>query len=80
MLVFPHFLGMAVGTLLYVGSLVLVVWAVVDIVRQPGWRLSMARKLGWGIGAVVGWLVLGLIGALVAAMYLFGVRRRLAQR
>lgn len=72
--------GMAVGALLYVGTLALVVWAVVDIVRQPRTRLRTARKLGWGLGAAVGWMVVSLLGGAVAALYLFVVRRRLGKR
>lgn len=72
-------LAMAVSALLYLGSLALVIWAVVDIVRQPAVRLSAGRKLGWALGAVVGWLVMGLVGAAVAAVYLVAVRPRLGR-
>lgn len=36
------------------------------------------RKLGWGLASGVGWLFLGLIGAIVAGVYLVGVRPRLS--
>lgn len=69
-------LGTTVSVLLYVGSLALVLWAVVDIVRQPAVRMTTGRKVGWALGAVLGWLFLGFVGAAVAAVYLFYVRPR----
>ncbi len=70
---------MAVSLVLYVVSFVLVGWAIFDIVRQPAWKMSRNRKLAWGLGAGVGWFFLGFVGAIVAAIYLFGVRPRLAR-
>lgn len=68
---------MGLVTVLYIVSLVIVVWAVVDIVRQPTWRMSGGRKLAWGASCILGWLVLGLVGAVVAGFYLGMVRPRL---
>lgn len=69
---------MTVVSVIYVASLIFVIWAIVDIVRQPSWRMSRGRKLGWGLASGVGWLFLGLIGAIVAGVYLVGVRPRLS--
>ena len=69
---------MALVTVLYIVSLVVVVWAVVDIVRQPTWRMSGGRKLAWVASCILGWLLLGLVGAVVAGIYLGVVRPRLS--
>lgn len=63
--------------LVYAASLVLVVWAVIDVSRRPSAIMSPTRKAAWIIGSVVGWLFLGLIGAIVAVVYLVGPRRRM---
>jgi hypothetical protein len=34
-------------SLVYVESLIIVVWAIVDIVRQPRYLMTRDRKLGW---------------------------------
>lgn len=31
---------MTVVSVIYVASLIFVIWAIVDIVRQPSWRMS----------------------------------------
>jgi cytochrome c oxidase assembly factor CtaG len=61
----------------YVVSLVLVMWAVVDVSRRPNSQLPARNKAAWIIGSVVGWLLLGIVGAFVAAVYLVGPRRRM---
>jgi hypothetical protein len=67
--------------LLYAVSLVLVMWTVVDVARRPSSELPPGKKAAWIIGSVVGWLLLGIVGAFVAAVYLIGPRRRMnAQR
>jgi hypothetical protein len=67
--------------LVYGASLVLIMWAVVDIARRPSNELSSGRKAVWIMGAAVGWLFLGIAGAFVAIVYLMGPRRRMnAQR
>jgi hypothetical protein len=68
---------MSVISLVYIASLVIVVWAIVDIVRQPSYLMSRNRKVGWGLAAGVGWLVFGVVGAIVAGVYLLVVRTRL---
>jgi protein-S-isoprenylcysteine O-methyltransferase Ste14 len=67
----------SVISLVYIASLVIVIWAIVDIVRQPSYLMNRNRKLGWGLATGVGWLVLGIVGAIVAGVYLFVVRTRL---
>jgi hypothetical protein len=62
---------------LYIVSIALVVWAVVDVVRRPAWVMSAGRKVAWVAGLVVGWFVLGLVGGIVAALYLGYFRKRL---
>jgi tetrahydromethanopterin S-methyltransferase subunit F len=68
---------MSVISLIYIASLIVVVWAIVDIVRQPSWLMSRNQKLGWGLAAGLGWFLLGLVGAVVAAVYLIVIRTRL---
>ena len=63
--------------LLYAVSLVLVMWTVVDVARRPNSELPPRNKAAWIIGSVVGWLLLGIVGAFVAAVYLIGPRRRM---
>jgi hypothetical protein len=65
----------------YAASLLLVGWAIVDIVRRPSDEMPTARKAVWIICSVVGWLLFGIVGAAVAVAYLIGPRRRMnAQR
>jgi uncharacterized membrane protein YqjE len=67
--------------LLYAVSFILVMWTVVDVARRPSGELPPRQKAGWIIGSVVGWLLLGIVGAAVAVLYLVGPRRRMnAQR
>jgi uncharacterized membrane protein YqjE len=66
---------------LYVASLVLVVWTVYDAARRPAQVLPPRQKAAWIIGSAVGWLLFGIVGAVVAIFYLVGPRRRMnAQR
>jgi hypothetical protein len=66
---------------LYAASLLLVVWAVVDVARRPSSVIAPRSKALWIIGSVIGWLVFGIVGAVIAILYLVGPRRRLnAQR
>jgi hypothetical protein len=74
----PAFVSPNTSTLLlYAVSLVLVMWTVVDVARRPSSALSPRSKVAWIIGSVVGWLLLGIVGAFVAAVYLVGPRRRM---
>ncbi len=63
--------------LLYIASFVVVIWAVADIARQPQWKMSTGRKAAWILPCVLGWFLFGLVGAVVAAVYLGVVRPRL---
>lgn len=71
--------SLTVGLALYLVSLAVVIWAVVDIVRQPPSRMGAGRKVGWVLGSVVGWLLLGVVGGIVALVYLAAVRPRLGR-
>ena len=62
---------------LYAASFVVVLWAVVDVARRPSVLMTPGRKAVWIVAFVVGWLVFGLIGGALAAVYLVGPRRRL---
>jgi len=62
---------------LYAASFVAVLWAVVDVARRPTVLMTPGRKAVWIVAFVVGWLVFGLIGSALAAVYLVGPRRRL---
>lgn len=59
------------------GSLAVVVWAVIDVARRPAVALSGKWKAIWIAGMIGAWFVLGAIGATIAAFYLVGPRRRL---
>ena len=59
------------------GSLAVVVWAVVDVARRPAAALAGKWKALWIAGMVGGWFLFGAIGAAVSAFYLAGPRRRL---
>jgi protein-S-isoprenylcysteine O-methyltransferase Ste14 len=69
-------LYVSVISLVYIASLVVVIWAIADIVRQPSYLMSRNRKLGWGLAIGLGWLALGFVGAIVAGVYLAVVRTR----
>jgi hypothetical protein len=63
--------------LVYAASLLLVGWAIVDIVRRPSDEMPTRRKAVWIICSVVGWLLFGIVGAAVAVVYLIGPRKRM---
>jgi hypothetical protein len=62
---------------LYAVSLVLVMWTVVDVVRRPSSELPVRNKVVWIACSTIGWLLFGIVGAFVAAVYLVGPRRRM---
>jgi hypothetical protein len=74
--------GSSATTLLIYGlSLIVVVWCVVDVTRRPSDELSRGKKAAWVLASLLGWLLLGIVGAAIAAFYLVGPRRKLnAQR
>jgi hypothetical protein len=63
--------------LLYLASLALVLWGVIDMARRSPHVLPPGKKAAWIIGSVVGWLFFGVIGAIVVILYLVGPRRRM---
>jgi len=60
-----------------IASLAVVVWGVVDVARRPTLTLAPKWKALWIAGMIGGWLLFGIIGAIVSAFYLAGPRRRL---
>ena len=56
-------------------SLVLVIWAIVDVAGRS--TLSGGAKAGWIIGLILGTVLFGVVGLVVALVYLVGVRPRL---
>jgi uncharacterized membrane protein YqjE len=68
-----------VWSLVYIASLVLVIWAIVDLARRPAAALPPGRKVLWIVGLVAGWFLFGLVGAIIAVVYLAGPRKRLNQ-
>jgi cytochrome c oxidase assembly factor CtaG len=69
----------SVWGLVYIASLVLVIWAIVDLARRPASALPPGRKVLWIVGLVAGWFLFGLVGAIIAVVYLAGTRKRLNQ-
>lgn len=63
--------------LLVLVSLGLTVWAIVDVARRPSEVLSPGAKAAWIIGLLAGTILFGVIGIVVALVYLVGVRPRL---
>jgi hypothetical protein len=71
----------AVTFLIYGLSLIVVMWCVLDVTRRPPDELPRGKKAAWVLASLLGWLLLGIVGAAIAAFYLVGPRRRLnAQR
>jgi hypothetical protein len=71
-------IGASLPTLLvYGGSLILVIWCVVDAMRRPPSELATGKKAAWVIAALIGWLLFGIIGAAIAVFYLVGPRRKM---
>ena len=72
----------AVDVLYVVLGLVLlavVLWGVVDVARRPTSVLSGGRKTAWIAGMVGGTFLLGIVGPVVAGIYLAVIRPRLAR-
>jgi len=57
----------------------LVVWAIVDVAQRPSSALSTRAKTAWIIGLVVGTLLFGIVGVIIALVYLVAVRPRLTR-
>lgn len=62
---------------LFLVSLAVVIWAIVDATRQPA--LSSGARAGWIISLVLGTFLFGVVGLVIAAVYLLGVRPRLSR-
>jgi hypothetical protein len=64
--------------LVLVIGLVVPIWAIVDAASRPSGAFSAAgsSKTMWIVLIVVGWLVTGLIGIILAAVYLVSIRPR----
>ena len=74
--------GINVATLfIYAASLIVVIWCIIDATRRPQDELPRGKKVAWVAGSALGWLLFGIVGAAIAAVYLVGPRRTLnAQR
>jgi len=68
----------ALAGAVYFISLVIVLWALLDMLRRPRSQLNPIQKLGWSIALVIGWLLpFGILGACLGLAYLGPVRRGL---
>jgi hypothetical protein len=63
--------------LLYAASFIVVIWAVVDVARRSSMDVPLRRKAAWIIGSLAGWLLFGVVGAVIAILYLVGPRRKM---
>jgi hypothetical protein len=61
----------------YGASLAVVLWCVADATRRPPDELSGGKKAAWVVGSLVGWLLLGIVGAAIAVVYLVGPRKKM---
>jgi hypothetical protein len=66
-----------VVVLIFLVSLGVVIWAIADVARQPASAISPMGKTGWIVGLVVGTFLFGVIGLVIAIIYLAAVRPRL---
>jgi hypothetical protein len=62
---------------IYAGSLLVVLWCVVDAVRRPSSELPSGKKAAWVSAALIGWLFFGIVGAAIGAFYLIGPRKKM---
>jgi hypothetical protein len=67
----------AIVVLLFLISLGIVIWAVVDVARRPS--LTSGARAGWIIALVLGTFLFGVVGLVIAVVYLVAVRPRLAR-
>jgi DMSO reductase anchor subunit len=70
-------MGNGLLAFIYLASLAVVVWAIVDVARRPAVALALKWKALWMAGMFAAWFLLGAIGAIVSVFYLAGPRRRL---
>lgn len=60
--------------------LVLPIWALIDIIQQPdhAWKTTGRNQTTWLVGLILTWLLgFGVVGAVVAIVYLTGPRQDL---
>jgi hypothetical protein len=71
-------LDLVLVLLVLIVGLVVPVWAIVDAASRPSGAFSAAgsSKTMWIVLIVVGWLVTGLIGIILALVYLVSIRPR----
>ena len=71
-------LDILVVIVLFVVGLVIPVWAIVDAASRPSGAFAAAgsSKPMWVILMVIGWLVTGVIGVVLAIVYLASIRPR----
>ena len=78
--VFLHPLS-TVWTVLQLAALVLVAWAAIDVALRPRSEMGRNQKIGWLVAFALAWLLsAGLIGAILAAFYLFAYRKHLRSK
>lgn len=68
---------LAVLGILWMLSIIPVVWAIVDIARRPPGQFSITRKMVWTILLSLGLLILWPLGPVSSIVYLVFLRRRL---
>jgi hypothetical protein len=61
---------------LVLAGLAVIIWAIVDVARRPPEMISPGAKAGWIIALVVGTLLFGVVGVVVAVVYLVAIRPR----
>jgi hypothetical protein len=63
---------------IFLVGLVIPVWAIVDAASRPSGAFAAAgsSKTLWIVVIVIGWLVTGLIGIVLAVVYLASIRPR----
>jgi hypothetical protein len=71
-------LDLLVVLVFLVVGLVIPVWAIVDAASRPSGAFAAAdsSKTMWIVLIVIGWLVTGLIGIVLAVVYLASIRPR----
>jgi len=72
----PHSVLVTLAVLA-IASLVVVLWAVIDVSRRPRWQMTPVRKAFWIVTLLGGWLLVWPAALVSALMYLTVLRRRL---
>jgi Protein of unknown function (DUF2510) len=66
----------AIYVVVWLASLIPVVWAIVDVTRRPPWQFSGVRKVMWALTLGLGWFFLWPLALVSAVWYLSVLRRR----